>query len=133
MLLNDYDIIAPMMASLQRRVEVKVLQSHYAVLSLVIAGNPNAFGNYLVQFDFANALTIRACTDALGLSNSDKAGKLLGLVDSRLETATSKDSARNLFNYLVLIFAKLNHSDIAQALVDTYSELLDCKVVACCF
>ena len=112
-----------MPSSLQRRVAPDVLQSHYADLNDVIASNVQAFGCYLVQFNFANTATIQEKTDTLGFSDYNKAGKLLSLIDSRLKTATSNENARDLFNYLVLIIAnKMDRKDIAQALVDTYSE-----------
>ena len=112
-----------MPSSLQRRVAPDVLQSHYADLNDVIASNVQAFGRYLVQCKFANPSTIQEKADILGISDYNKAGKLLSLIDSRLKTATSNENARDLFNRLVLIIAnKMDREDIAQALVDTYSE-----------
>ena len=112
------------MSSLECCVEAEVLQNHHAQLNATVV-NPDVFGSYLVQCGFSTQATVGGILNTLGLNNYQKANQLLQIVDSRIRTATSRESARDLFNQIVLIFAnQLNRADIAEALVATYSESL---------
>ena len=110
------------MSSLKRCVEVEVLKSHFAQLHEAVV-NPDVFGTHLMQCGFATFTDISGIVSTLGYSNHQKMSQLLEIACSRIRTATSKESARNLFNQLVLIFANcLDRVDIADALITTYSK-----------
>ena len=110
------------MSSLERCVEDEVLHSHYAQLKEAI-NDPELFGSYLVQYEFAPLTPVDGIVNTVGFSNPQKASKLLEIAGSRIRTATSKDDARHFFNQIILIFAhRLNRADIADALIATYSK-----------
>ena len=113
------------MPSFQRHVELDVLQAHNADLSQVLSIDPDQFGSLLVQYGFATHPTISGIVSTLGVSNYQKATKLLTIVDSRIRTASSREAARNLFNTVVQIVAyPMGQLHLAETLVATCSELL---------
>ena len=117
-------MLSTMMPSFQRHDEVDVLQAHTADLSQVLSIDPDQFGSQLVQHRFAAYPTISGIISTLGISNYQKATKLLTIVDSRIRTAPSREVARNLFNTVVQIVAyPMGHLHVAEALVATCSEL----------
>ena len=101
-----------------------MLRSHYADLCLAVSDNPDVFGSNLVQYGFAKQTTVTGIVGTLGITNYQKSSKLLEVVDSRFNTSTPGQSAKDFFDCFVLILGnKLGHNDIAQALVATYSKL----------
>ena len=111
-----------MMSSLERCVEVEVLESHYAQLLEAVV-NPDVFGTHLVQCGFATSTDISSVVSSVAFSNHQKMTQLLEIVCSRIRTAIPRDSARTLFDKLVLIFANhLDRFDIADALITDYSK-----------
>ena len=104
--------------------EVEVLQEYAADLTLVIATNPSLFGQHLVQRGLAVQTTVTGIVDTQGINDYRKGCGLLSLVDSKLQTAGSKDNARRYFNDFLLIIAyPLGHCGIAESLVTTFSKL----------
>ena len=109
--------------SIIHSVESGVLHNHYADLSLAISDNIDVFASNLVQYRFAPQTTVTGIVSTLGVNNYQKATKLLEIVDSRFKTSSSGQSAKEFFNNFVLILAtKLEHNNIAQALVASYSK-----------
>ena len=100
-----------------------MLQVHYAVLNRVISTNPDMFGAHLVQDGFTAQSTIDGIVNTLGLTNYQKAIKLLAVVECRFKTTLSREFARDFFDKLVLTVANhLNRVDIAEDLIATYSK-----------
>lgn len=113
--------VAQMTMSLERCVEMEVLQSHYAHLHYAVV-DPEFFGAHLVEYEFATLTEISGITCTLGYSNYQKTSRLLNLIGARFCSA-SRENAMNLFNKFVLIFAEhLKCLDIAEALITTYSK-----------
>ena len=101
-----------------------MLQRHTADLNQAIQNNPSLFGQHLVQRGLAVPTTVTGIVDTLGISDYQKGSKLLNLVDSKLQTAGTKENARKYFNsFLVIIARPLGHRDIAESLVATLSKL----------
>ena len=93
-----------------------------------VSTNPVLFGTHLVEQGFT-ANTVSGIVNTSGLSNYDKAFRLLNIVDTRLRTS-SRDFAKVFFDNLVLILNKhLKFVEVAEELVATYSKfsLLTCK------
>ena len=98
-----------------------MLQSHYADLSSAVNDNLVAFGSYLVEYKFASQSEATVIVSAQGDTN--KATKLLDIVDSQFKASTRGQSARAFFDKFVLILAnKLKRNDIAQSLITIYSK-----------
>ena len=111
-----------MMSSFERCVEVEALESHYAQLLEAVV-NPDVFDRHLIQCGFATFTDISGVVSTLGFSNHQKTRQLLEIVCSRIRTAIPRESARSLFDQLVLILAnRLDRVDIADALITTYSK-----------
>ena len=103
--------------------ESDVIQQHYADLNLAISENVEVFGAHLVQYGYCTQTAMTNITGTLGHSSYHKASRLLSMVDARIKTSPSKESARKMFDYLVQILAhKLSHYNLAQALVDSCSK-----------
>ena len=106
---------------LQRCVEAEALQKHTATLNEVVV-NPNQFGALLEENGFATKMTISSRVNTLGYTDYQKVSQLLHIIDSRIRTST-RESAREFFNKLVLIFSnRLGRTDIAEGLVATCSK-----------
>ena len=115
--------------SLQENVGACAIERNFVALNTAIKQNHVEFGNYLVQYEFANVESLSENVDVDGRSDSDKVRNLLKLVILRLKTQTCQENAVKLFNNFVLIIAnKLNRGDLAQDLVSSYRELV-CNII----
>ena len=72
------------MASLQRHIELDVLQQFHATLNSSIP-DPNVFASQLIANGFITKLTADNKMP-LGISNYQKVGNLLGVVDSHIKS-----------------------------------------------
>ena len=114
----------------QRCVEAEVLQGSWAKVINAVSTNPVLFGTHLVEEGFTANTTIAGIVNTLGLSDYDKAYRLLSIVDSQLRTST-RDIARAFFCKLIFILANhLGFDDVAEKLVTAYSKfsLLTCTL-----
>ena len=104
--------------------DIEVLHEHAADLTSAIATNPSLFGQHLVQSGFAVQATVTGIVTTLGIDNYQKGTRLLSLVNSKLQTAGTKENIRKYFNdFLLIITYPMGHRDIAELLVATFSKL----------
>ena len=108
-------------------VEAEVLHSLNTDLSLAI-GNAEIFGELLVQYGCVPEATVLEVLDTRGYSDCQRNRVLLQIVESGIMVATSQESARDLFNTLVLILAEpLGCAKIAEVLITSCSK--SCLVI----
>ena len=109
----------------EKNIELEVLQRHTAKLTSAIETNPSLFGQHLVQCELAVLSTVTGVVNTLGVSDYQKGAKLLSLVDNKIRTAESKESARKYFDDVLKIFAEhMGNRDIVESLVATYSKFM---------
>ena len=102
--------------------ETEVLQSLSQDLS-VAASNSEVFGALLVQYGLATEAHVASVVFTEEYSDYQKNSVLLQIVEAKIKAATSRKSARDLFNKLVLVFAEpLGCIDSAQALMTACSK-----------
>ena len=111
-------------------IELRVLQEHTANLSQAIATDLSLFGQHLVQCGFAVQTTVTGIVDTLGISDYQKGSRFLNIVDSKLQTAGTKEIVRKYFDdFLKIIAYPMGQCDVAELLVTTFSKCMECLFV----
>lgn len=98
---------------LRRSRECDVLQNYTADLNRVIK-DVSIFAAELVSHKFITKQSADDMQTVLGVSNYQKVGKLLGVVDSRLQTSSSKDVGKKFMSFLSILSNSFDLKDIAK-------------------
>ena len=103
-----------MASSLQRPVELDILQQFHATLNSSIL-DPDVFSSHLISKGFITK-QVAANMMPLGISKYQKVGNLLGVVDSHIRSGrvVSYEQLKERFAIFLSILTELGHSDIAK-------------------
>lgn len=100
---------------LRRRCECDVLQIYTADLNSVIKdAYVSIFAAELVSHKFITKQSADDMQTALGVTNYQIVGKLLGVVDSRLRTSSPEDVGKKFMIFLSILSNSLDLKDIAE-------------------
>ena len=108
-------------AAPHRYTECDILQQFNADLNLAIT-DPDVFAANLVQHQFITQQTANSIVNVLGVSKYQMVGRLLGVVDAQLKTASPEHVSNNFDIFLSILDVALGLHDLAERMKDKYCK-----------
>ena len=105
-----------------RCTECDILQQFNADLNTAIT-DPDVFAANLVQYHFMTQQTANGIVNVLGVSKYQMVGRLLGVVDAQLKTASPEHVSNKFEVFLSILECVLGLHDLAKQMADKCCKL----------